>query len=743
MATSVGSLYLDLRANSTGLSKDMAKAIQKTRRELNASAKVIAGAATAAFAGMSVVVKQQMGEIDELAKTARKLRFPVEELQAFQKVAQEAGVGNLNTGLRMMEVNISKAASGTGEAVRSLDALGLSAEQLARLAPQDQYKAIAEKLRDVENASDRARIAQEIFGESGVEMLNMIDQGAEAIEKARARLDAMGATLSGIDVAKVEQANDAMNELQLVAQGAANQFTVALAPVLTGISEKLVDMAIESGGFRSVALDVVEVFVKGGAIVGNVIQGWQVIINAGQLALLMLGSTATRSIAGIYGAFVDLNLGAREFLADIVDVGAGAFSALLRGAAWMGGRIGGLMVSGVNRAISGINALIDKLPTWMRPDGGKIPTLDFKLNLDTSGAQGFLSGLGDGVRGMGSGAEGLMTGVRSGLDGMAQAFADAATEAKGEMQDILNQPLATTAVDGWLADVRARSDEAATNMQEGVQGVAAEAETLFENIKTAGQQAGTMIQTVILAPIQAAFDELSNSIRGLIDGTMTWSDALGNIALTVATTVLQAFVSMAAAWLTTWIATQLGIQAMGAASTAAGTASSAAAATALTAAWFPAAMFASIATFGEAAAAGGAVFGMAMMAGAAAAGAASVLAGALSSVGFAVGQMGGAAISGQRAAGGSVEAGRLYQVNERGTEYFRPSGSGMIVPMGEANRKLGRADQAPRITITQNFPAGVTQADLINASVNIKRDTMAGVADAMRRGGSYRKAFAA
>lgn len=48
-------------------------------------------------------------------------------------------------------------------------------------------------------------------------------------------------------------------------------------------------------------------------------------------------------------------------------------------------------------------------------------------------------------------------------------------------------------------------------------------------------------------------------------------------------------------------------------------------------------------------------------------------------------------IAGARAGGGPVEAGRLYKINEQGTEGFRPQGSGTIIPLGGM-----KAAMAPR-----------------------------------------------
>jgi hypothetical protein len=53
----------------------------------------------------------------------------------------------------------------------------------------------------------------------------------------------------------------------------------------------------------------------------------------------------------------------------------------------------------------------------------------------------------------------------------------------------------------------------------------------------------------IQASFQGAFQGISTSLQGLIDGTMTWGDALRNIANTLMTSIIGAIADMFAAWL--------------------------------------------------------------------------------------------------------------------------------------------------------------------------------------------------
>ena len=78
-----------------------------------------------------------------------------------------------------------------------------------------------------------------------------------------------------------------------------------------------------------------------------------------------------------------------------------------------------------------------------------------------------------------------------------------------------------------------------------------------------------------------------------------------------------------------------------------------------------------------------------------------------------LGQLFGGLISGARADGGPVDAGRAYLVGERGPELFLPSIGGEIVP--SAPRPL-RADEGMRAPITVNFQVTTPDADSFRRS---------------------------
>ena len=96
-------------------------------------------------------------------------------------------------------------------------------------------------------------------------------------------------------------------------------------------------------------------------------------------------------------------------------------------------------------------------------------------------------------------------------------------------------------------------------------------------------------------------------------------------------------------------------------------------------------------------------------------------------------------LSGMRAEGGPVNAGGAYMVGEKGPELFVPSSSGSIVPNGAMGSSGGGSGG---VTVNYNIAAGVSRAELVPLLEQERRRLKAEIPDMVRRGGSYRSAFA-
>jgi hypothetical protein len=93
------------------------------------------------------------------------------------------------------------------------------------------------------------------------------------------------------------------------------------------------------------------------------------------------------------------------------------------------------------------------------------------------------------------------------------------------------------------------------------------------------------------------------------------------------------------------------------------------------------------------------------------------------------------------AEGGPARAGSPYIVGERGPELFVPGTSGTVIPNDRMNQMGGSAG-GTTVNISYNIQSGVSRAELQPILETERKRLRAEIPDMVRRGGSYRSAFA-
>ncbi len=239
----LGSLVIELAANTARLQSDMGKAVgiaQRTANQLSGAFKGIAGGLIGAT--LIGTARQAIALGDDLNKAAIKAGLSGRAISELAYAAKQSDIdiAGLSNSLRFMQTNLSKAASGGKEAQATLAALGLSVEELRRLAPDKQFEVLADRISRLKDPADRARAAVELFGKSGADLLPLFEQGADGIRKAREEARRLGATLNDEQIKKLADADDAIKRLSqswdvFFAKLASKAATI-LTPILDALS---------------------------------------------------------------------------------------------------------------------------------------------------------------------------------------------------------------------------------------------------------------------------------------------------------------------------------------------------------------------------------------------------------------------------------------------------------------------------------------------------------------------------
>jgi hypothetical protein len=227
-----------LEAKQVGLSASMnlgATAASTEARGVGGLASMVGRLAPVlTAAGAAWAVWNAGMEAGALIDQAEQLGVTMESLQAYRAVAMQTGVTTeqFDGALQKLTGTIGAANGGSDEAIRSFDRLDVKLlDSHKRLRPVDDLlPEIARGLLDVDSATERAALAQDIFGRSGQRILTMLPQlagGADALTDAARRQGML------VERDAAEAWNKLDSQLQIVEKTAKTALAALGAPIAT------------------------------------------------------------------------------------------------------------------------------------------------------------------------------------------------------------------------------------------------------------------------------------------------------------------------------------------------------------------------------------------------------------------------------------------------------------------------------------------------------------------------------
>lgn len=278
----------ELSADKTKFNRDLKSASTDAKRfgedigrKLASAAKIGGVALAAAAAGAAVMVNETRKSIDAQAKFADSVGISTEALAGLEQAAAINGATNegLRKGLERLVVNVNDFKDGIGEAVGSFEKLGISVDDIRGKSPDEMFALIGDKLGTIPDQAERAAIAYEIFGRQGIKLIKTLEVGSEGLKKFQEEADTLGLSLSRVDAAQVEAANDALTRAGAVSKGFANRLTVELAPAIESVATMYLGASLQANGFAdtaSIVGDIAEASIGAiGDSIEEMILGWK------------------------------------------------------------------------------------------------------------------------------------------------------------------------------------------------------------------------------------------------------------------------------------------------------------------------------------------------------------------------------------------------------------------------------------------------------------------------------------
>lgn len=200
--------------------------------------------AVAAAAAVSTVafgtLHSQLQLVDSTADLADSLNMSTEALQRFRYAATFAGsnAAAADEALMQMTARLGQVRAGGGtETAAALESIGLEARRLAEMNPAAAFAAIADGIRQLPTAADRAAAAMRIFGKQGKDLLPFLSLGSAGLAEMGAEADRAGVTFSRLDASRVQEANDAIDRMQFAFAGLAQVIVIQAAPAIANFAD--------------------------------------------------------------------------------------------------------------------------------------------------------------------------------------------------------------------------------------------------------------------------------------------------------------------------------------------------------------------------------------------------------------------------------------------------------------------------------------------------------------------------
>lgn len=245
-------LGLDTSEYDEGLDKSEQKGSnfgQKLGKVIGTGAKV-AGAALVTTTAATVAgakafasgVSQVASFGDNIEKTSQKLGISSTKFQEYDYVMRIAGtsMNNMQMGMKTLTNQLDNAKNGSADAIDKFKALGLSMDDIKNMTREEVFEAAIKGFQNMSESTERAALANDIFGRSGQELTPLFNMTNEETQKLIDTANQYGMVMSEDAVNASATFQDSLTTMTTTMSGLKNnmlsQFLPSFSMVMDGLS---------------------------------------------------------------------------------------------------------------------------------------------------------------------------------------------------------------------------------------------------------------------------------------------------------------------------------------------------------------------------------------------------------------------------------------------------------------------------------------------------------------------------
>ncbi|NGT54728.1 hypothetical protein G6Y98_02555 [Clostridium perfringens] len=253
-----------------GLGKKLISGIG-TAAKWGAGLVAAAGAGATAMFGMAT---SAAGTTDRIDKLSQKLGMSRKTFQEWDFIASQSGlsVEQLGAGMKGLATKMDEAARGGKGATETFQRLGINVKDTSgKMKTQEQvFEEAVVKLQKMEDGTEKAALANKLFGKSGQELMPLLNGAAGSVEEMKKKAQELGLVLGDDAIDAGVLFTDTMDQLKRSFSSVVTQVGVSVMPVIQKFCDFILANMPIIQSVVSTVFKVIEFFVLR---VVNVVQG--------------------------------------------------------------------------------------------------------------------------------------------------------------------------------------------------------------------------------------------------------------------------------------------------------------------------------------------------------------------------------------------------------------------------------------------------------------------------------------
>ena len=246
MALEVFKLFGSIMVNNDQANKNISKTEEKAG---GLAKKFVSGVGTAAKWGAAVVgaaaaggaalfgmANKAAGTTDRIDKLSQKIGISRQGFQEWEFILSQSGmdIEKMQTGLKTLNNRMAEAQKGIGAGAEAFNRLKISAlDSKGALKSQEQmFEETVTALQKMEDGTEKSRLATQLFGKAGLELMPLLNGAAGSVEELKAKAHELGLVISDESVDAGVKFTDTIDQLKRSFSAVVTNIGVSVMPII-------------------------------------------------------------------------------------------------------------------------------------------------------------------------------------------------------------------------------------------------------------------------------------------------------------------------------------------------------------------------------------------------------------------------------------------------------------------------------------------------------------------------------